>query len=79
VSAEYGVPGRTCSATTELQKAVTAGCDSFRPRCLLTVGSGWCGDPAPGALKTLTVEYRCGTTRKQASGTDLSGVTLACP
>ena len=79
VEAEYGVPGRTCTAGPEIKKRASEACGGFRPRCLVTVGSGWCGDPAPGAVKTLTVDYMCGTTRKRASGTDLAGLVLSCP
>jgi hypothetical protein len=79
VAAEYGVPGRTCDAGPAFKKAVGAACNGFRPRCLITVSSAWCGDPAPGALKTLTVDYRCGATLKRATGTDLTGITVACP
>src|SRR5262245_9512804 len=63
VAAEYGVPGRTCTVDSEIKKQVSAACGGFRPRCLVSVSSGWCGDPAPGAVgavKTLTVEYMCG-------------------
>ena len=79
VSAEYGVPGRTCTAGAEIKKHVSEACGGFRPRCLVSVSSGWCGDPAPGVLKTLTVEYTCGSTRKRASAVDHTGLTLACP
>ena len=79
VSAEYGVPGRTCSAGPEILKRATEGCGGFRPRCLVSVSSGWCGDPAPGVVKTLTVEYTCGATRKRASAIDFTGLELACP
>jgi hypothetical protein len=79
VDAEYGVPGRTCSAGSEIKKHVSAACGGVRPRCLVSVGSAWCGDPAPGVLKTLTVEYMCGTTRKRASAVDHTGLALACP
>ncbi len=57
VSAEYGVPGRTCTAGPDIKKYTSEACGGFRPRCLVSVSSGWCGDPAPGVVKTLTVEY----------------------
>ena len=79
VEAEYGVPGRTCTAGPDVKKSASAACGGFRPRCLVSVSSGWCGDPAPGAVKTLTVEYMCGTTRKRASGTEPTGLELSCP
>jgi len=79
VSAEYGVPGRMCRAEPAFMKRVSEGCGGFRPRCLVSVGSGWCGDPAPGLVKTLTVEYKCGETPKRATAIDGAGVTLACP
>jgi len=79
VSAEYGVPGRMCLAERDFMKRVSDGCGGFRPRCLVSVGSGWCGDPAPGVVKTLTVEYTCGETRKRATAIDGTGLTLACP
>jgi hypothetical protein len=79
VEAEYGIPGRTCSAGPDVMKNASAACGGFRPRCLVSVSNGWCGDPAPGAVKTLTVEYMCGTTRKRASGTEDTGLVLSCP
>jgi hypothetical protein len=79
IEAEYGVPGRTCIAGPDIKKRVSAACSGFRPRCLVSVSTDWCGDPAPGVVKTLTVEYMCGTTRKRASGTQHTGLALACP
>jgi hypothetical protein len=79
VEAEYGVPGRTCTAGPEVKRQASDACGGFRPRCLISVGSGWCGDPAPGVVKTLTVEYLCGTTRKRASAADGTGLVLTCP
>ena len=79
VEAEYGVPGRTCSAGPVIKKQVSEACGGFRPRCLISVSTGWCGDPAPGVAKTLTVEYTCGPTRKRASGTETTGLLLTCP
>jgi hypothetical protein len=79
VDAEYGVPGRTCTAGPDIKKHVSAACGGFRPRCLVSVSTGWCGDPAAGVTKTLTVDYMCGTTRKRASGTATTGLLLTCP
>jgi hypothetical protein len=79
VEAEYGVPGRTCTAGPDIKKYASSACGGFRPRCLVSVSSGWCGDPAPGEVKTLTVEYTCGATRKRAAGTDHTGLVLSCP
>lgn len=79
VEAEYGVPGRTCSAGTEVKKHASDACGGFRPRCLVSVSAGWCGDPAPGVLKTLTVDYTCGPMRKRASAVDGTGLVLSCP
>ncbi len=79
VEAEYGVPGRTCTAGPEIKKRASEACGGFRPRCLVSVGTGWCGDPAPGAVKTLTVDYMCGATRKRASATEPAGLVLSCP
>jgi len=79
VEAEYGVPGRTCTAGPDIKKRASAACGGFRPRCLVSVSNGWCGDPAPGVVKTLTVEYMCGATRKRASGTEHTGLVLSCP
>lgn len=79
VAAEYGVPGRTCSAGPEIRTHASEACGGFRPRCLISVSTGWCGDPAPGIIKTLTVDYMCGTTPKRATGTDTTGLILACP
>jgi hypothetical protein len=79
VEAEYGVPGRTCTAGPDIKKSASAACGGFRPRCLVSVSNGWCGDPAPGVVKTLTVEYMCGTTRKRASAAEHTGLVLTCP
>src|SRR5262245_58868608 len=79
VAAEYGVPGRTCTAGPEMMKRVSDGCGGFRPRCMVSVGSGWCGDPAPGVVKTLTVDYTCGATRKRATAVDHTPLILSCP
>jgi hypothetical protein len=79
VAAEYGVPGRTCTAGPDIKKYASEACGGFRPRCLISVSTGWCGDPAPGVVKTLTVDYKCGTTPKRASGTEATGLVLACP
>jgi hypothetical protein len=79
VEAEYGVPGRTCTAGPDVKKRASEACGGFRPRCLVSVSNGWCGDPAPGVLKTLTVEYMCGGTRKRASAAEGTGLVLTCP
>ena len=79
VAAEYGVEGRTCIAGAEIKKHVSDACGGFRPRCLVSVSTGWCGDPAPGVVKTLTVDYRCGETRKRASAPDNGSLWLVCP
>jgi hypothetical protein len=79
IEAEYGVPGRTCTAGAEIKGYVSEACGGFRPRCLVSVSNGWCGDPAAGMLKTLTVDYMCGTTRKRASAAEHTPLVLACP
>src|SRR5262245_27953315 len=80
IAAEYGVSGRTCTAGPAIKKRVSEACDGlFRPRCLVSVSSAWCGDPAPGVVKTLTVDYMCGSTRKRASAVEYTALTLACP
>jgi hypothetical protein len=80
VAAEYGVAGRTCTAGPDTLKQASEACgDLFRPRCLVSVSNGWCGDPAPGVVKTLTVEYMCGAARKRASASEGTGLELSCP
>jgi hypothetical protein len=79
IEAEYGIPGRTCTAGPDIKKHVSDACGGFRPRCLISVSNGWCGDPAPGALKTLTVNYKCGDTLKRASAAEHTGLELSCP
>ena len=79
VAAEYGVPGRMCSADDDVKKRASAACGGFRPRCLVSVSNGWCGDPAPGVAKTLTVDYTCGATRKRASAPEGTGLVMSCP
>jgi proline iminopeptidase len=78
IAAEYGVPGRTCTAGSDVIRRATEACGGFRGRCLVSVSTGWCGDPAPGVLKTLTVDYTCGATRKRASAVDGTGLELSC-
>ena len=79
VDAEYGVPGRTCKADAEVKRHASEARGGFRPRCRLSASTGWCGGPAPGAVKTLTVDYTCGATRKRASAVDGTGLVLSCP
>src|SRR5262245_60157619 len=80
VAAEYGVPGRTCAAAADVRKRASEACgDPIRARCMVSVGRGWCGDPAPGVVKTLTVDYTCGSTRKRASAVDGTVLVLSCP
>jgi hypothetical protein len=79
IHAEYGVPGRTCTAGPDVMKSASEACGGLRPRCLVSVSAGWCGDPAPGVLKTLTVDYTCGATRKRASAVDYTPLVLSCP
>ena len=79
VEAEYGVPGRTCRAAPDVKKRASDACGGFRPRCLISVSNGWCGDPAVGVVKTLTVDYRCGTTLKRASAAEFTSLELRCP
>ena len=79
IDAEYGVPGRTCTAGPEIKKHVSDACGGFRPRCLVSVSNGWCGNPAGGEVKTLSVEYRCGETRKRASAAEGTPLVLSCP
>jgi hypothetical protein len=80
VEAEYGAPGRTCTAAADMKKRMSEACGGFRPRCLVSVSNGLCGDPAPGVVKTLTVDYMCGATRKRASAAEhTGGLVLSCP
>ena len=79
VAAEYRRSRRTCTAGPEINQRASEACGGFRPRCLVSVSSGWCGDPAPGVVKTLTVDYRCGATRKRASAADGTPLVLSCP
>jgi hypothetical protein len=79
VEVEYGVPGRTCTAGPDIKKRASEACGGFRPRCEVSVSSGWCGDPAPGVVKTLTVDYRCGATRKRTSAVEHTPLVLTCP
>ena len=79
VEAEYGVPGRTCTAAPEVKKRASEACGGFRPRCLVSVSNGWCGDPAVGVVKTLTVDCLCGATRKRASAAEGMPLELRCP
>ena len=65
-------PGRTLDLTKELQRQVDGGEDFF------TVGSliGIKGDPAPGFVKTLTVEFHLGSTAMKKSATDPESIDL---
>jgi hypothetical protein len=49
INAEYGVPGRTCTAGPDVKKRASEACGGFRPRCQVSVSSGWCGDPPRGS------------------------------
>ena len=79
IAAEYGVPGRTCTAGAEIKQHASMACGGYRPRCLISVSSGWCGDPVPGVMKTLTIDYKCGDKSKRASAVDGTGLELSCP
>ena len=79
IDAEYGVPGRTCTAGSQIKKHVSDACGGFRPRCMVSVSNGWCGDPAPGAVKRLTVNYVCGDTKKRTSAAEGTPLLLTCP
>jgi hypothetical protein len=46
---------------------------------MVSVSSAWCGDPAPGVVKTLTVDYRCGDTPKRTSAAEFTPLVLSCP
>ena len=65
-------PGRILDLTRELQQQVDAGGDFF------TVGSliHFKGDPAPGFVKTLTVEFHLGDKAINRSATDPESIDL---
>lgn len=71
-SATYGAQGRTIDAT----RAVTARVANNRLELPVT-GDTLGGDPAPGIVKTLTVEYGLNGNRRTASARD--GETLRLP
>jgi hypothetical protein len=71
-SATYGVQGRTLDAT----RAVTARLSGNRLELPVT-GDTLGGDPAPGVVKTLTVDYELNGRRRTATAQD--GETLRLP
>jgi hypothetical protein len=71
-SATYGAQGRTLDAT----RAVTARLNNNRLELPIT-GDTLGGDPAPGVVKTLTVDYELNGRRRTATAQD--GETLRLP
>ena len=72
VSSIYGAAA-TCDPTT----TISAACEG-RGGCEISVGGNLCGDPQVGTPKRLTVEYACGTERRNAIGLDHGTAFLTC-
>ncbi len=71
--AAYGSGGRVCDAT-RWARSRTQG----RQTATLDVTNNICGDPAPGARKSLEVTYVCGSVPKTASANEHRSLFLDC-
>jgi len=54
LSARYGIRERACDASESIRRIV-----GWRRGADFIVNNNLCGDPAPGRLKNLYIEYRC--------------------
>lgn len=73
LNAAYGDGFRQCDATAAL-----AGRFNGRTSANFDVTNQLCGDPAPGARKSLTVEYLCAGQRRSASAYEHRSILLSC-
>jgi len=55
ISCRFGAAGKYCDAATRLQHICNG-----ESSCKAPADGSLCGDPAPGVVKELTVEYSCG-------------------
>ena len=72
-NAYYGTSSKNCNATHWLARRVNG-----RLTASVDVGNGICGDPAPGARKSLEVTYICGRFVKTASAFEHRTAYLDC-
>jgi hypothetical protein len=71
--AVYGNGSRVCEATRWAARHANG-----RSTATLDVTNNICGDPAPGARKSLDVTYVCGSIAKTASANEHRSITLDC-
>lgn len=69
----YGTSSKNCNATHWLARRVDG-----RNSATVEVENKICGDPAPGARKSLEVTYLCGTFPKSASAYEHRTLYLDC-
>jgi hypothetical protein len=72
-NAYYGTEKKNCNATHWLSRRVNG-----RATASVEVENSICGDPAPGARKSLEVSYICGQVAKTASGYEHRTLYLDC-
>ena len=71
--AVYGSGSKICDATRWARSRANG-----RQTASLDVTNNICGDPAPGARKSLDVTYVCGSIAKTASANEHRSITLDC-
>lgn len=72
-NASYGTTSKACNATHWLARRVNG-----RMSASVDVSNAICGDPAPGARKSLEVTYICGSVVKNASAYEHRSAYLDC-
>ena len=72
-SATYGTTSKGCNATGWLARRVHG-----RMSASVEVSNAICGDPAPGARKSLEIAYICGSVAKSASAYEHRTAYLDC-
>jgi hypothetical protein len=72
-NAWYGTDKKNCNATRWLAPKVNG-----RISATVDVSNSICGDPAPGARKSLEVTYICGSFVKTASAFEHRSISLDC-
>jgi len=72
-TAFYGTTSKSCDATRWLAKRVNG-----RRSASVEVSNAICGDPAPGARKSLEITYICGSLVKNASAYEHRTAYLDC-
>lgn len=73
LEAWYGRGRRVCDAAHSMRRA----CDG-QEGCTVKAGNELCGDPTPGAVKGLTVTYRCHGQVRRAEQQEPGHIGLRC-